>query len=392
MFLVDKYNDEINENTYEQEGIDILLDKNELENNINKYMDKILELPNEEFMKVIEELEYGTKIYSNFQHLIIYGPDGSGKEFTINKLLEKIFGKPGILLKEIEYTVSGYSNTKTKIMIKQSKNHIIIEPNSNGFDKYLIQEIIQDYAKSELLNIVKNRKQFKVVVINKIDNLSYYAQASLRRTMEKYSNTCKFILVSNQLSKIIEPLRSRCLLLRVPLPSNEKILETILHITEKEQIQISWNEIKNIINESENNINYTIWLLNMYKYNTSYEKNWELLIDDIINMITNSKIINNKALYRVMKKVREIFYTLFITNISTSNIIKKILIKLLNRTDNLETKQNMISITSIFEKRINQGTRHIIHLEAYIIRLIELLNNKSNKNENNFKIMDVLEI
>ena len=43
------------------------------------------------------------------------------------------------------------NNTKTKVLIKQSNHHIIIEPNNNGFDKYLIQEIIQDYAKFYLI-------------------------------------------------------------------------------------------------------------------------------------------------------------------------------------------------------------------------------------------------
>ena len=123
-----------------------------------------------------------------------------------------------------------YSNTKTKITIKQSQHHIVIEPNSNGFDKYLIQEIIQEYAKSNILNIIKERHTFKVVVINKIDRLSYYAQASLRRTMEKYSTICKFILISEQLSNIIEPLRSRCSLVRVPLLSKPDILNIILSI------------------------------------------------------------------------------------------------------------------------------------------------------------------
>ena len=132
-------------------------------------------------------------------------------------------------------SINGYGNTKTKVNIKQSKYHIIIEPNSNGFDKYLIQEIIQDYAKIELLNILKYKKLFKIVVINKIDNLSYYAQASLRRTMEKYANTCKFIFICDQLSKIIEPLRSRCLLIRVPLPTNNQIMETLLHISIKKK-------------------------------------------------------------------------------------------------------------------------------------------------------------
>ena len=57
-------------------------------------------------------------------------------------LLENIFGKKNIKTKDVEYTIMGYGNSKSKVKIKQSKYHIVIEPNSNGFDKYLIQEII----------------------------------------------------------------------------------------------------------------------------------------------------------------------------------------------------------------------------------------------------------
>jgi replication factor C subunit 3/5 len=294
-------------------------------------------------------------------------------------------------LKEVEYTVSGYSNTKTKIMIKQSKHHIIIEPNSNGFDKYLIQEIIQDYAKSELLNILKHRKLFKVVVINKIDNLSYYAQASLRRTMEKYSNTCKFILISDQLSKIIEPLRSRCLMIRVPLPSSEQILETLLHICQKESIKISYSKLNEIIVNSDNKVNHAIWLLEMYKYGIVYEKNWEQVIDLIADTIVDPSILNNKKLYSVMKKIREQFYILFITNVPTQLVIRKIMSKLIEKITNLKLKYHIIEITSIFEQRLSQGTRHIIHMEAYIARLIYLFTGYYKGTEYNYNL-DVLEI
>jgi len=226
MFLVDKYYNDPSYINYHNKIIDKIINSFDTHAQIYSNHDSIIKLPNKELIKVVDNLDYTNWQYSNFMHLIVYGHIGSGKEYLINNLLCKIYGKTSMELKEVEYTVTGYSNTKTKIMIKQSKHHIIIEPNTNGFDKYLIQDIIQDYAKSELLNIFKNRKLFKVVVINKIDNLSYYAQASLRRTMEKYSNSCKFILVSDQLSKIIEPLRSRCLLVRVQLPNTEQKLES----------------------------------------------------------------------------------------------------------------------------------------------------------------------
>ena len=391
MFLVDKYYNDSNYITYHQTIINKIIDSFDAHNQIYANIESIIKLPNEEFHKVIKDVEYGTWRYANFQHLIIYGPNGCGKEFLVDKLLEKIYGKSSIELKEVEYTVSGYSNTKTKIMIKQSKHHIIIEPNSNGFDKYLIQEIIQDYAKSELLSIFKNKKLFKVVIINKIDNLSYYAQASLRRTMEKYSNTCKFILISDQLSKIIEPIRSRCLMIRVPLPSNCQILETLLNICQKENINISFIKLNNIINNSDNKVNNALWLLEMYKYGIKYEQNWEYIIDNIVETIIDPKIQNNKKLYSVIKKIREQFYILFITNIPTQLIIRKIIVKLLLKIDNIKLKYYIIDITSIFEQRLSQGTRHIIHIEAYIARLIYLFTNYYKGIEYNYNL-DVLEI
>ncbi len=391
MFLVDKYYNDSNYITCHQTIIDKIIDSFDAHNQIYSNIDSIIKLPTEEFGKIIYDLEYGTWRYANFQHLIVYGPSGCGKEYLVNKLLEKIYGKHSVELKEVEYTVSGYSNTKTKIMIKQSKHHIIIEPNSNGFDKYLIQEIIQDYAKSELLNILKHRKLFKVVVINKIDNLSYYAQASLRRTMEKYSSTCKFILISDQLSKIIEPLRSRCLMIRVPLPSNEQILETLLHICKKENINIKYEKLAEIISNSENKVNHAIWLLEMYKYGIKYEKNWEFVIDSISDTIVDPSIQNNKKLYTVMKKIREQFYILFITNVPTQLIIRKIMTKLISKIQDLKLKYHIIDITSIFEQRLSQGTRHIIHMEAYIARLIFLFTSHYKGTEYNYNL-DVLEI
>jgi replication factor C subunit 3/5 len=387
MFLVDKYYNDSNYITCHQTIIDKIIESFDTHNMIYSNMDKIMKLPFNEFKKIICDMECETWRYSNFQHLIVYGLNGCGKEYLVNKLLEKIYGKAGIELKEVEYTVSGYSNTKTKIMIKQSKHHIIIEPNSNGFDKYLIQEIIQDYAKSELLNILKHRKLFKVVVINKIDNLSYYAQASLRRTMEKYSSTCKFILLSDQLSKIIEPIRSRCLMIRVPLPTKIQILETILYVSQKEKINISFRDINNIIENADNKVNNALWLLEIHKYGIKYERNWEIVIDNIITLLLSPDIKNNKKLYNILKKIREQYYILFITNIPTQIIIRKIMDKLLVSANDLELKYNIIDITSIFEQRLSQGTRHIIHMEAYIVRLINLFT--THKNDYNLDILEI---
>ena len=77
-------------------------------------------------------------------------------------MLENIYDKSVHQIKEVKYTILGYGNTKTKVDIRQSNYHIIIEPNNNGFDKYLIQEIVQEYARRQMLNIFKTKKNLKL--------------------------------------------------------------------------------------------------------------------------------------------------------------------------------------------------------------------------------------
>lgn len=206
--------------------------------------------------------------------------------------------------------------------------------------------------------------------------------------MEKYSNICKFILISDQLSKIIEPIRSRCLLIRVPLPTRPQIIETILNISNLEDINLDIDSLKYIIDNCDNNVIHAIWLLEMKKYGIEYIKNWNIIIDNIVDMIYSKNIKSNSKLLIIIKKIREYFYNLFITNISSQLIIRTIMNKLLNKISDIKLKYDVIDITSIFEQRLSNGTRHIIHIEAYIIRLIYLFTNNKNNNFN----LDVLEI
>jgi hypothetical protein len=120
----------------------------------------------------------------------------------------------------------------------------------------------------------------------------------------------------------------------------------------------------------------------MYKYKIEYTKNWEIIINSIVHIINNFKIKNNSKLFLLLKKIREQFYILFITNISTQIIIRNIMIKLLEINHDLDLKYNIINITSTHEEMLSQGTRHIIHFESYIIKLLYLFNG-NNKNTNN---------
>lgn len=373
MFLIDKYKNNPHILPYHNivsELYDSLNTHNLIYDNINNVINQSYN----EFYNIIDCIEHGDWKYANLPHLIFYGPEGCGKEFIIENLLQRIFTKKSVEVQDTEYTINGYSNTKTKVTIKQSKHHIIIEPNNNGFDKYLIQEIIEDYAKSEIINVLKYKHLYKIVIINLIDNLSYYAQASLRRTMEKYADSCKFIFISNQLSKIHEPLKSRCLMIRIPLPTTEMLTNMILNISLNENISLTGHDIINIIHKSNHNINKVFWLLELLKYKIPNKAEWFDLIEIIVNEILNKKNYNIKKIPDLIKNMRELLYQLFITNIDFNTIILSIMNNIKTKIDDNIIKYKIIEETSKFENRIAQGTRHIVHLEAYLIKLIQILN------------------
>lgn len=72
--------------------------------------------------------------------------------------------------------------------------------------------------------------------MDEADSMTGGAQQALRRTMELYTNTTRFALACNESSKIIEPLQSRCAVLRYEKLKDEEILERLLEICEQEQV------------------------------------------------------------------------------------------------------------------------------------------------------------
>ena len=387
MFLIDKYSHLINNSQFNDEIL------NNIYNQVNDSTKKLEKLKKAKTLQ--EKIDIIKEKTNNLANMIFYGKKGNSKEIIVKRLLEKIFGKKETKLDMVEYEICGYGNVKTKVNIKQSKYHIVIEPNNNGFDKYLIQEVVKKYSNTEILNITKRSKPFKFVVINKIDKLSDYAQASLRRTIELVSDKCKFIFISDQLSRIIEPLRSRCILYRVPLLSHQMIFKIILQICISEKIKISSKMINNIIKKSDNMINISIWNLELYMSNFYYNKNWEKLLNELVNNVYSITEQDdetfNDNLYKFVMRTREIFYLLFTTNIEITDIIRKFMNMLLGKCDSLNLKLRIIEITSIFEKRISTGTRYIIHFEAYMMRLLYLLYQYKHGNDFHYNL-DCLEL
>lgn len=307
--------------------------------------------------------------YDELPNILIHGPPGCGKHTFINLLLKDIYGEDINNIRNETYQINEYGNNTKEIDIKQSNYHIVIEPNNNGLDKYIIQEIVNEYAKRYNIHKIP----YKIIFINNVDNLSYYAQTSLRCTMEKYYKTCKFILCSYQLSKIIEPLRSRCLNIRIPCPSNISILEILLNIIFKENININLELCFTIIKKAKGNIKIAIWMLELIKNNIyDLDLSWKDLLNEIVNIINYCS--EKKITLQCINDIRNIFNTILISNISGSEIMIELMEKLINYDYDKDLKSKIIESFAKYEYRLIKGKRNIIHLESLIIHIIYIIN------------------
>jgi len=381
IFLVDKYNpknindifipeieysNEIKFNLNNNTKNDI---KNQTKNDIKNQNTWRDSLPNKcyfhkELFNKLKTISEDTEL----PHIIFYGKPGSGKKTMINLFLEMIFDKSIYKLDDSKYMVISSGNIENEVIVKQSDHHLIIKPNNNNFDRYLIQDIAKEYARKYPLYIYEKNRNFKIIQIDNLDNLSYYAQTSLRRTIEKYSSTCRFVMWCYSLSKVIEPLRSRCLCIHVPTQSEEELIDWTFNIASIENIKLNCKTLNYIVKSSDGNLKDILWKLDLYKYCNKVQNEYQIALLLLINEIITTGNIHT---------IRDYIYKMLITNISSNIIIKDvlniILLKINDYPNSAEIATKIIEYASEFEYRLCKGRRDIIHIEAFMMNIINTL-------------------
>eukprot|EP00300_Choanocystis_sp_HF-7_P005965 c14390_g1_i1.p1 GENE.c14390_g1_i1~~c14390_g1_i1.p1 ORF type:complete len:134 (-),score=32.37 c14390_g1_i1:47-448(-) len=87
----------------------------------------------------------------------------------------------------------------------------------------------------------------KIIILDEADSMTESAQQALRRTMELYSSSTRFALAANTSSKIIEPIQSRCAILRFTRLSDAQLLERLLHVINAEKISYTQGGLEAIV-------------------------------------------------------------------------------------------------------------------------------------------------
>ncbi|MBP2132235.1 replication factor C small subunit [Methanomicrobium sp. W14] len=177
--------------------------------------------------KVKEHLK-GFSENRNIPHMLFFGPHGTGKSVSVEAVGKEVFGDDYSVNVSVIPAGTLFRQGKAWLENEEKFSHLYQKEESliSNF-----KHIVKWYASMKPFNA-----EFKIVVFEDAGELSFDAQAALRRIMEKYSKTCRFVLVSRQQTAIIPPVASRCLPLFFSPLDTELISDLLKKILEKEGI------------------------------------------------------------------------------------------------------------------------------------------------------------
>jgi len=164
--------------------------------------------------KIINQKEIVDRLQSfvkakNVPHCIFAGPPGTGKTTAALCLARDLYG-------------TGY------------REHLMELNASDERGIKMVRETVKTFARTRSIGEIP----FKILILDEADNMTSDAQQALRRTMERFTETCRFIMIANYSGKIIEPLQSRCAPFRFSYMSKEDQDRYLRHIIEEENIKI----------------------------------------------------------------------------------------------------------------------------------------------------------
>ncbi|MFA5855921.1 MAG: replication factor C small subunit [Candidatus Pacearchaeota archaeon] len=290
---------------------------------------------------IIKKVQNLTKAL-NIPHLLFAGPAGTGKSTLALIVVKELYG------------------------VHWKENYLELNASDErGID--VVRQKVKDFARTKAIGNVP----FKVIFLDEADALTKEAQQALRRTMENFTSTCRFIMSCNYSSKIIDPIQSRCVIFRFKLLEKKDIEKRVKIITEKEGLTISDKTIETLYEVSEGDFRRVI---NLLQASSSISTS---ITPELINTLVSGaepaeiKIVLEYALAGDFLKAKEKLLDVMLKeSVSGTDIIKSIQKEVWNLKIDDELKVRLTEKTGEIEFRLVEGSDEFIQLEALLASFV----------------------
>lgn len=290
---------------------------------------------------IIERLSAYIKT-KNLPHLMFAGPAGTGKTTCAIAIAREFFGE--------EWR-----------QYFQELN----ASDERGID--VVRDKIKEFARTAPIGKIP----FKILFLDEADALTPDAQAALRRTMEKYTHNCRFILSCNFSSKIIDPIQSRCAVFRFRPIKGDAVTGYLKKIAKAEKISINKSGMEALLYVARGDMRKAI---NALQVAASVAKKID---DEVLYQVTSTarpedvKNLIETALKGQFLQAREVLDQLLIKyGLSGEDIVKQIHTTIFSLGIPDKYKVHLIEKTGEAEFRIVEGSNDRIQIESLLAQFV----------------------
>jgi replication factor C small subunit len=274
----------------------------------------------------------------NIPHLLFSGPAGVGKTTLSLVIARELFGED-------------YKSSFLELNASDER----------GID--IVRTKVKDFARTRAMDGVP----FKIIYLDECDALTKEAQQALRRTMENYAATTRFILSCNYSSKIIDPIQSRCTVFRFQPLAKEEIFKILDKVAKSENITVTEDGKQAIFEVSMGDVRRAENLLQ------SCNAIAETVTEDIVyslSSVAKPKEVREFLVLALENKFIEarkmLLDTMLRHGLSGSDIIKQIQKEIWNLPIDDKNKVKLIDRCGDVDFRMTEGSDEYIQLEAFL--------------------------
>ena len=213
---------------------------------------------------------------------------------------------------------------------------------------------------------------FKIIILDEADEMTSDAQTALRRIIEEAAKICRFILIANNVSKIIQPIQSRCAAFKFTSVSEEGIIARLEEIAKKEKVKTDKNGLKAIYEYTEGDLRHAINLMQAtaslggitdknVKVSTGLTKTSD--VDEILKIALSGKVVEAREKMIELIKVYGMSESDFLKYLNSA-VFK-------SKHDKLS---DILQVIAKYDYRILVGANSEIQLSAMLAEIAKLGN------------------